>query len=94
MKLQRLNRGLLLGAIVCLVWAGWVSGQEAGSGGGFQLPDGVEYSVQARQEPRKLRIHRIVIDLEKVGNRLGVGLDQDPDQQGPAETQLTKPMAL
>jgi hypothetical protein len=35
-----------------------------------------------------------VIDLEKVGSRLAVGLDEDPDQQGPAETQLAKPMVL
>ncbi|MFM8173778.1 MAG: phosphodiester glycosidase family protein [Pirellulaceae bacterium] len=94
MMIQRLIHGLLLGTMALLIWAGRVSGQEAGSGGDFQLPDGVEYSVEARQEPRKLRIHRLVIDLEKVGNRLAVGLDQDPDQQGPAETQLTKPIAL
>ena len=94
MGMQRLSHGLMLGTLFLLIWTGWVRGQEAGSGGDFQLPDGVEYLAQARQEPRKLRIHRLVIDLEKVGNRLAVGLDEDPDQEGPAETQLAKPMVL
>jgi len=58
------------------------------------LAAAVQYSDQARSEPRPLRMHVLRIDLRAADIELAVAVDDDPDGDGPAETRLTGPRTL
>jgi hypothetical protein len=55
---------------------------------------GIEYSFYQYQNPRPLRIHVLKIDFSKQQVEPVVSLADDPDGNGPAEAQLTNPLAL
>jgi len=55
---------------------------------------GIEYSFYQYQNPRPIRIHVLKIDFSMKKVEPVVSLAKDPDGQGPAEAELTSPLAL
>lgn len=55
---------------------------------------GIKYWLVTRQQPRRLRIHNLCIDLKSQDIELGTALASDPDGPGPATAELTNPLTL
>lgn len=58
------------------------------------IREGIRLVSERRESPRPLRIHRLTIDLNAPGLELAVGMADDPDGDGPAETVLSGPLDL
>lgn len=61
---------------------------------GRQLPAGLSYRVEIREQPRPLRIHILVVELDQRALELAVAAGPDPDGPGGAESQLVEPTML
>ena len=55
---------------------------------------GIRYWLVIRQEPRRLRIHHLQVDLSNPRVELATVLAADPDGAGPATAELTQPGVL
>ncbi len=60
----------------------------------WKLPEGVQYAMEIREDPRPLRIHRLTIELDHPSIQFAVATGPDPDGDGPIEAQLTPPKQL
>lgn len=58
------------------------------------LPAGLSYRVEVRDQPRPLRIHEMVVELDSRVLELAVAVGADPDGPGGAEAQLEDPTGL
>jgi hypothetical protein len=60
----------------------------------FLEGEGIAYWLTVQEEPRPLRWHQLRVDLQHPGIEVVASLAPDPDGDGPAEAELTSPLAL
>jgi hypothetical protein len=90
-------------AVMVLFISPWALCQESNEKNGsvpegrfadMDLPEGLSFHAYERSEPRPLKIYRLDYDLKSTTLELGVAVGEDPDGDGPAETELSPPKAL